>query len=230
MSVYSKICALALGAVIISSCYAEEENTADAAVSQKETQDNNGDFYEGATVYVSDKVNVWMRSGPGSSYRITGTKHVGDTLTFLRFSPGGKYIEVRDGEATHWMQTTDLQLEPNGKALAEQYTSKIKELEEKLANYDSEIAQKYNAAARKLEKLENENAGLKKSLEEKDASLQKLDEERRDYAGRLENKELDMQMRWWLQGALIALGGAIIGIFLVFIPRPKSSRKKRDRF
>lgn len=34
-----------------------------------------------------------------------------------------------------------------------------------------------------------------------------------------------MQMRWWLQGALIALCGAIIGIIFVYIPRPgKKSR------
>ncbi len=44
----------------------------------------------------------------------------------------------------------------------------------------------------------------------------------------LKLKELDMQMRWWLQGALIALCGAIIGIIFVYIPRP--GKKKQIRF
>lgn len=229
MSIYSKICAFALGALIVTPCYAVDDNATGAETPQTEASANNNGYYEGVKVYVSEKVNVWMRSGPGSSYRITGTKHVGDILTFVRFSPGGKYIEVSDGDSTSWMQTSDLQLEPCGKALNDQLLDKINELEKKLENYDSELAQKYNAAAKKLEKLETENAGLKKSLEEKDITLQEMDEERRDYKGRLETKELDMQMRWWLQGALIALGGAIIGIFFVFIPRP-AGKKKRERY
>ena len=38
-----------------------------------------------------------------------------------------------------------------------------------------------------------------------------------------------MQMRWWMQGAIIALAGAIVGVILVFIPRP-SRKQKRERY
>ncbi len=38
-----------------------------------------------------------------------------------------------------------------------------------------------------------------------------------------------MQMRWWTQGAVIAVCGALFGIILVYIPRP-NNRRRKDRF
>ena len=76
-----------------------------------------------------------------------------------------------------------------------------------------------------FEKLEKENAQLKDTLAKQNSQIEELDATRRDYADKLETKELDMQMRWWLQGAIIALCGAIIGIICVYIPRPNRKRK-----
>lgn len=95
-------------------------------------------------------------------------------------------------------------------------------------NYDSIVAKDYQVAKAKVEKLEKENAALKEQLSKQNNQLEDLDATRRDYADKLETKELDMQMRWWLQGALIALCGAIIGIIFVYIPRP--GKKKQIRF
>ena len=86
-------------------------------------------------------------------------------------------------------------------------------------------AQNYQVAKAKLEKLEKENAQLKDTLAKQNSQIEELDATRRDYADKLETKELDMQMRWWLQGAIIALCGAIIGIICVYIPRPNRKRK-----
>ena len=77
------------------------------------------------------------------------------------------------------------------------------------------------------EKLEKENASLKSTLAAQNEKIEDLDATRRDFADKLETKELDMQMRWWLQGAVIAFCGAIIGIICVYIPRPSSKRKNR---
>ena len=82
---------------------------------------------------------------------------------------------------------------------------------------------------KRLERLEKENAGMKEAILQKDATIQQLDEQRRSYAESLETKDLDMQMRWWMQGAMIALGGAILGAIFIFIPRPRLKRR-RDRY
>lgn len=179
-------------------------------------------------VYVSDRANVWTRSGPGTNYRIKGSKNVGDKLKFIRYSDNGRFVLVEDENGQIWMQTNDVQQEPCGKALVDILQARVNELENKLANYDTQLAQDYASASSKLAILEKENAQLKASDSEKTATIQKLDTQRREYADKLETRDLDMQMRWWLQGALIALGGAIIGVVFVFIPRP--GRKRRDRY
>ncbi len=183
---------------------------------------------KGSNVYVSDRANVYTRSGPGTNYRITGIRHVGDKLNFVRYSDNGKFVQVEDENGQYWMQTNDIQDTPCGKALVEVLQKRVEELESTLANYDSQLAKDYAKASNRLAILEKENATLKASDLEKNNTIQKLDTQRRDYADKLETRELDMQMRWWLQGALIALGGAIIGIVFVFIPRP--GRKRRDRY
>ena len=62
-----------------------------------------------------------------------------------------------------------------------------------------------------------------------DATIEELDTLYRDASERLETKDLDMQMRWWMQGAIIAFCGAIAGVIFVFIPRP-TRKQKRERY
>ena len=179
-------------------------------------------------VYISDRANVWTRSGPGTNYRIKGSKHVGDKVKFIRYSDNGKFVLVEDEEGQIWIQTNDVQQEPCGKALVDILQARVNELENKLANYDTQLAKDYANASAKLAVLEKENAQLRAADNDKNETIQKLDTQRREYADKLETRELDMQMRWWLQGAMIALGGAIIGVIFIFIPRP--GRKRRDRY
>ncbi|MCR5537204.1 MAG: TIGR04211 family SH3 domain-containing protein [Succinivibrio sp.] len=186
-------------------------------------------FYPGGPAYVSENASVWKRSGPSVNHGILAGKHVGDRLTFLRYSENGKFVEISDGDGKGWMQLKDVQAEPCGKALVEILQGQIEDLKHKFSNYDSELNRQYQTAQKRLEKLENENKGMKKAIEEKDLTIQQLDKQRRNYEDRLQTKELDMQMRWWLQGALIALGGAIIGIVFIYIPRPRR-QKKHERF
>lgn len=186
-------------------------------------------YFEGETVYVSDRVNIELRSGPSSNYRIVDTRNVGDKLTFVRLSDNQRFALVETDEGQQrWIALSYIQKEPCGKAAVESLTLEVNELRNKLENYDSELKSNLKQALDRLAVLEKENSALKASDAQKQETISKLDEERRDYRKKLETKDLDMQMRWWLQGALIALGGAIIGMVFIFIPRP--TRKKRDRF
>ncbi len=181
----------------------------------------------GDPLYVSENVNVWLRTCPRPSCKIVNSIHVGEKITFNKLSSDGKYVEITFKGKEYWMQYRDLQVEPCGKNKYEEYEGKIAELKNSLENYDSEVAANYKAAKAKLEKLEKENASLKNSIATQNDKIEELDATRRDYADKLETKELDMQMRWWLQGAVIAFCGAIIGIICVYIPRPN---RKKNRF
>lgn len=179
-------------------------------------------------VYISDRANVWTRSGPGTNYRIKGSKHVGDKVKFIRYSDNGKFVLIEDENGQIWIQANDVQQEPCGRALTDILQARVNELENKLANYDTQLAKDYAEASAKLAALEKENAQLKAADNNKNETIQKLDTQRREYVEKLETRDLDMQMRWWLQGAMIALGGAVIGVILIFIPRP--GRKRRERY
>lgn len=182
----------------------------------------------GVTVYVSDHNRIWTRSGPTTRHRITGSARIGDKLTFLEAS--GKFYKVRNENGKEfWMQADTLQVEPCGYTLTEDLQKQVSDLTYKLENYDTELSRNYQAAKKRLERLEKENAGMKEAILQKDATIQQLDEQRRSYAESLETKDLDMQMRWWMQGAMIALGGAILGAIFIFIPRPRLKRR-RDRY
>lgn len=182
----------------------------------------------GDEVYVSEAANVWLRTCPSANCRIVQATHVGEKFKFIKMSDDKKFALVEGDGKQLWMQTRDLQTEPCGKAKVEILEGQVAKLQNDLDNYDSIVAKDYQAAKAKVEKLEKENAALKEQLSKQNNQLEDLDATRRDYADKLETKELDMQMRWWLQGALIALCGAIIGIIFVYIPRP--GKKKQVRF
>ncbi len=225
--------------LLIPNLYAEEpqvalENT--SAQTTEQSQSNTSQepkvqpksIYEaqpGDTIYVSEAANIWIRTCAKNTCGIEGAVHVGDEVKFHKLSEDGKFALIETSEGLKkWTLARDLQTEPCGKALVAILEGKIAELKNDLENYDSEAATNYRTAKAKLDKLEKENASLKSQISAQNTKIEELDATRRDYADKLETKELDMQMRWWLQGAAIAFCGALVGILCIYIPKPK--RKK----
>lgn len=246
------LCALLLAPVLLSfSAHAAEEVPAASAASaapdqaQAQTQaattnttktappapkpDKNG-YYVGGPVYVSDKNKIWTRSGPSEGYRVTGSRQIGERMTFKRYSDNGRYaqLEGADGQS-FWMPLDSLQPDICGEPLANELIKRIADLQYRLDNYDNELARELKTVKEQLEQLTRENTELKTSVTEKEASIQELDTLYREASESLETKDLDMQMRWWMQGAIIALCGAVAGVIFVFIPRP-SRKQRRDRY
>lgn len=217
----------------------DETAAADATAAQAEAEqtqaaeperDANG-FYIGGPVYVSDSNQIWTRSGPGTNYRITGARAIGTKLTLLAYSRDGSFSQVRDEEGnTFWIGTKTLQAESCGKPRIDELSARISELEQELANYDSKLSRQVQTLTQRNSRLEKENEGMKTAIAQKDHTIEQLDELRRDYEDKLQTRELDMQMRWWLQGAGIALCGAIVGMIFIYLPRPGRNRNKRRRY
>lgn len=229
--VLSWLLALLMGGALLCSApsaFAQEENSAGNSTEQHRV-DANG-YYVGGPVYVSDKNTVWTRSGPGEGYRVTGSRQIGERLTFRHYSDNGRYAQLADEDGkTFWMPLTAIQPAVCGEPLAEQLREQISKLQYRLENYDNELSANLKDVQSKLDIVTKENAELKEAMAQKVASRQDLEERYQDASSRLETKELDMQMRWWRQGALIALAGAIIGVILVFIPRPRR-KQRRERY
>lgn len=190
--------------------------------------DENG-FYSGLEVYVSDNVNALLRSGPGSNYRTTGVLHPGDQVTFLGYSRDKRFAQIQSNGDTLWMRAADLQAKPAA-------VNQLASLKHELENTKAQLKELQSAdSGRELEQLKAEITGLKQENEKLHQVLSSKDSEIGNISSKLseqntspESRELDMQMRWWVQGALIALGGALVGIFFMLLPRPR--RQRRDRY
>lgn len=219
---FSLICASVLSLTVDSNAWSQEQTEDNTALDVQE-------FKEGDSIYVTDAVKVWTRSGPSTNHRVTGARIPGDAMSFVRYSADKKYAELTFNGDTFWMSVENLQSQPSGYTKDAMYKKELEDLRYKLENYDNELSRELKNATKKLEKLTAENAGMKEAIAQKDETIASLDETRREYADRLQTKELDMQMRWWTQGALIALCGAIAGALFIFIPRPTRA-KRRDRF
>ncbi len=190
--------------------------------------DENG-FYSGLEIYVSDNVNALLRTGPGSNYRTTGVLHPGDQVTFLGYSRDKRFTQIKSNDETLWMRTADLQAKPAA-------VNQLATLKQELEDTKAKLQELQSAdSGRELEQLKAENAGLKQENEKLHQVLSSKDSEIGNISSKLseqntspESRELDMQMRWWVQGALIALGGALVGMFFMLLPRPR--RQRRDRY
>lgn len=204
-------------------------NTQEAYIDPNAPKPDRNGYYPGATVYVSDKNRIWTRSGPSEGYRVTGSRQIGDALKFVRYSDNGRYAQLEADGEMFWMPLAALQPQITGYPLESKLRKEIADLQYRLDNYDSELSNRLKTAETELAKATKENSELKHTLANKESTIEELDTLYREYADRLETKELDMQMRWWTQGALIAFCGAIAGVVFVFIPRP-TRPKKRERY
>lgn len=207
---------------------ANDAVAASSAQEEKPKVDANG-YYVGGPIYVSDKNRIWTRSGPGEGYRITGSQRIGEKMIFKRYSENGRWAQVELNGDAFWMPLDNLQPESCGFSRENELTAQVNALQYKLDNYDNELSQNLKSVTVERHRLSKENTDLHNRIKEQQQTIQSLEEKNRDYLDRLQTRELDMQMRWWLQGALIALAGAVVGVIFIFIPRP-TRKQKRERY
>ena len=236
MSNLRKTLALATAIIFSSTCALAEEgntqnlNNSTAQQAQPDSQgaDENG-FYAGARIYISDKVNALLRAEPAANVRSVGVLHPGDQVIFVAYNKDRRFAQVKANGDTYWMRTGDLQSSPAAVNQLESMQNQMATLKEQidaLSNTDS--GREIEELKAQVESLKEENSNLKQALTQKEESITRLREEAKtSIINAEENRELDMQMRWWIQGALIALGGAVAGIIFMMLPRPRRQRLNR---
>ena len=109
----------------------------------------------------------------------------------------------------------------------EELTRENAELKYKLDNIDSENARELREKKKELDQLKVAHAALEKEQQSQVEELKEARALKADLDAQLKTREQEMQIRWWKNGALIAGAGAIIGVILVYLPRP---RRKRDDY
>ena len=194
------------------------------------------------TRYVSDELEITLRSGQGVKFSIRNMLKSGVKLEVIENHPSG-YSKVRTSKGkTGWVLTRYLSNTPSSRNLLEASDQKAVNLELELANYKEEILAissqnstsgseilSLKETSQRLRKelddllstasnavgLDNENRQLKEKIQQIDSQIQSLV---------IENSALkDSDAKtWFLIGSAVLFGGIILGLIL---PRLRLQRK-----
>lgn len=171
---------------------------------------------EGQSRYISDNVFLYLLGGPGTEFRILGSIEAGQPVTLLNETQGD-YSKIVDHKGREgWVQSN---LISSTQSFREQVPVLTNELAEAKAKLDQVLNSTENHSGQvaelkvKLSKLENE--------------LAKTTQERDNLKVTVDRSAQDQHFELWRQGGLIAAGGLILGVILVYLPRPQRRSKKR---
>jgi len=166
--------------------------------------------------WVSGKVSLNLRRGPGTQYKIIGKIAAEDHVEVLDSQEGWRQI-LTDRERKGWI--------PAGYLVDTAPASvRLAGMEEKLARAERELATTRADAEAETQRLQELTASLKRE----NGEIGSRDQDQRARIERLQttNRELQTALRWreWLVGASILAVGMITGALLGRSRRKRSSR------
>ncbi len=197
-----------------------------------------------ATAYVSDELEIMVRSGKSSTHRIIATLKSGTRLNILEKDAASGYSKIQlKGNREGWVLTRLLLNTPSAKArlarseaalnkltashkLAKEQLAELSEQKGSLDSKSSGLEKNNELLASELETLKQTASNAVKTQEERDQLLQRVvGIERELETVKRENdvlKSSDSQ-DWFLVGAGVLLLGVLLGFVL-----PKLSWRKKS--
>lgn len=198
---------------------------------------------QNATRYISEELEVGVRTGKTLQHRIIRNARSGERVTVVQQDDDG-YSLVRFANGTEaWILTRYLQSQPHSRERLEAVQAQLDEirsgsddqagriaqllevrraleserdsLQQQLENLETELAELRDVAARPQE-IRAQNAQLRTSLLEAQNAAE-------DYRRQVEVMRADSQRKWFMTGALVTVGSLILGILLTRLPRRRRS-------
>ncbi|ASF17168.1 TIGR04211 family SH3 domain-containing protein [Shewanella sp. LC6] len=171
---------------------------------------------EGQPRYISDNVFLYILNGPGTDYRILGSIEAGQPVTLLGETQGdySKIIDHKGREG--WVPTNLISSTPSFREQVSTLTNELNETKAKLA----EVLSSTNNHSDEVDEL-------KAKLSEAEAMLNKTTQERDNLKVAVDHSAQEAQFALWREGGLIAAAGLVVGVILVYLPRPQRRNKKR---
>lgn len=202
----------------------------------------------GQTFYVTDELEITLRSGPGLGYKILAMLKTGTPLEKLAEQEGWAQVRTPDGQEG-WVVARYLSGDPPKGPRLEAAERELARLRQELADLKaraSDQAEEAGAQRRRADAAERELAKIRKEFAEwkeahKDAATLKARADAmeaeltaaRDELGRLRARVAHLETRerfyWFFSGALVLLAGWILG-YLYAASRHKAKAKAKFRF
>lgn len=208
-----------------------------------------GGYANAEAVWVSDQFEIMLRTGPSTSNAIERMLGSGTVLESLETDADSGYSRVRTAGGTEgWVLTRYLMGEPPAREQLIRLSGQLTNANEQGSSMGSQlksIETEYLAAKRRIEELESERERLQADLAEitrTAANVLAIDAQNKELRQQLtdteiavsvldeENVSLSAQSTryWFISGALVLLGGIVLGLIL---PRMKFQRRSGyDRF
>lgn len=195
------------------------------------------------TRYVSDSLEITMRSGKGNSYSITRMLDSGTPVEVLEVDKDEGYTRVRTKSGKEgWVLTRYLMKTPaarNRLASAEKDLAELELEKRKLETTMAALSEEKNALASELESLGGTNRKVSQELSEikrTASSALAIDSENKELKSRVVALERDLQILqqeneglrdrtardWFMAGAGVILVGILVGLI---IPRIRWRKK-----
>ena len=183
------------------------------------------------TAYVTDALEITLRSGQGNDYRILSLLESGEQLEVLQ--RGETWTRVRAGNDEGWVRSVYLDAEPGAAARLEQVVSQrdalrdenrdlseqVAALESQVENLSSENERLREDNQRMTERLQEADEGLQLADENQALRKEVLDLERQvNDLSREANRAADQESRdWFIAGAGVIVFGMLLGILVTRI-------------
>ncbi|WP_137223101.1 TIGR04211 family SH3 domain-containing protein [Shewanella sp. MEBiC00475] len=171
---------------------------------------------EAPTRFISDDVFTYIHGGPGTEFRIIGSVEAGQPITLLD-NTEGDFTQIIDHKGREgWVLTSLVSDQPSFRERFPEMEAQLKQANEQLNNItqNTDNTEEYLTLAN--QKVSELKAALAKAIKERDDAKSKVQQV-------ADNQRYEM----WQQGGLIAGIGALIGIVLVYLPRPQRRKKSR---
>jgi SH3 domain protein len=201
------------------------------------------------TRYISDRLEITMRSGKGTNYGITRMLRSGTPVEVLDIDKGSGYSQVRTNSGKEgWVLSRFLMKGRAARDLLVRTEKSLAELElenRKMATNIATLSQEKNELERNLGTLDGQTRNVSQELAEikrTASSALALDSENKNLKGRVVSLERQMQTLnqeneslkdrtardWFMVGAAVVLLGIITGLI---IPRIRIRKKSSwDQF
>jgi SH3 domain protein len=200
------------------------------------------------SVWVSDEMEITLRTGPSTANAITRMLPSGTPLEILERDSDTGYARVRTNAGTEgWVLIRYLMNEPPARQQLERLTTQLNAANTEGGTLSSQLAaikSQYDEASATIASLERDKQALQTELDEIKTTASNtltIDRQNRDLRQQLADAEIKVSIleqendalsgqttrNWFLAGALVLFIGVVMGLWLPRIRWQKRSRYER---
>ncbi len=153
--------------------------------------------------YISDELFIYMHAGPGTNYRILGTIIAGSDIKITGSEDNGYSEIIDDKDRATWVETKYVTTQAGLRFV-------VADLNKKLAA-STDFSSQLDGEVNELKSTVNTLTQDKKKLT---AELAQLTETLAKTRTKIKGQDLDIQKKWFFNGAMVLGVGLILGLIL----------------